>query len=594
MSPRTVGVESGLYVPALVRGEKVHLLVDTGATDTVLSYTFFYEISQEKRLKLTTRGSRVRTADGSLLQTIGGAYVEVQVGRTTLPLNIVFGNIGTMEGILGMDFLVPTRGCLDFNTMELKINGEKVRCTGNKGEQFCARVVVEKTTIVPPGHEAIVPGQLTGKVKVTGLCIMEHGQRGEIADKGMVMARSLVTAGDEVLPIRVFNPGRRQCVLRKGTMAGFLTSVAEDEVEETRSALPEVEDGHGVPEHLADLFHRSKEGVDVRYHTRIASLLRNFQDVFSTGDLDIGRTGLVRHRIETGDARPIRERPRRYPTQEQQEISRQVQAMLQNGIIEPSDSPWASNVVLVRKKDGTKRFCVDYRRLNSVTIKDAYPIPRIDDSLDTLSGSRWFSTLDLASGYWQVELDDEAKQKAAFVVRGGLYPLTFERLMEWVLAGLHWETLLVYLDDVIVFARTVEEELDRLEKMFQRLRKAGLKLKPKKCELFKQSVLYLGHVVSGDGVTTDPEKIRAVEEWPTPKTRKEVQSFLGLRERLKSRERSRSNGTFPFGYARSTGSRAYARGDTAVSNVDRSNGTLGTFALSVHGCPSGVGSGPIA
>lgn len=214
--------------------------------------------------------------------------------------------------------------------------------------------------------------------------------------------------------------------------------------------------------------------------------------------------------------------------------------MLEHDRIDPSDSPWSSNVVLVKKKDGSKRFCVDYRRLNHLTIKDSYPIPRIDDSLDALGGAKWFSTLDLASGYWQVELDEEAKKKSAFVVRGGLYswkvmpfglcnaPSTFERLMEQVLSELHWEVLLVYLDDVIVFAKTIDEELTRLGMVFQRLRKAGLKLKAKKCHLFRESVLYLGHVVSREGVSTDPEKIRAVKEWPTPTSVKDVQSFLGL------------------------------------------------------------------
>lgn len=214
--------------------------------------------------------------------------------------------------------------------------------------------------------------------------------------------------------------------------------------------------------------------------------------------------------------------------------------MLEHDRIDPSDSPWSSNVVLVKKKDGSKRFCVDYRRLNHLTIKDSYPIPRIDDSLDALGGAKCFSTLDLASGYWQVELDEEAKKKSAFVVRGGLYswkvmpfglcnaPSTFERLMEQVLSELHWEVLLVYLDDVIVFAKTIDEELTRLGMVFQRLRKAGLKLKAKKCHLFRESVLYLGHVVSREGVSTDPEKIRAVKEWPTPTSVKDVQSFLGL------------------------------------------------------------------
>lgn len=183
---------------------------------------------------------------------------------------------------------------------------------------------------------------------------------------------------------------------------------------------------------------------------------------------------------------------------------------------------------------------MDYRKLNNLTIKDGYPIPRIDDSLDTLGGARWFSTLDLASGYWQVELEEEAKKKSAFVVRGGLYswkvmpfglcnaPSTFERLMERVLRGLHWEVLLVYLDDVIVFAKTITEELARLGMVFQRFRQAGLKLKPKKCHLFRESFLYLGHVVSGEGISTDPEKILAVRDWPVPTSVKEVQSFLGL------------------------------------------------------------------
>ena len=183
---------------------------------------------------------------------------------------------------------------------------------------------------------------------------------------------------------------------------------------------------------------------------------------------------------------------------------------------------------------------MDYRKLNHVTVKDSYPIPRIDESLDSLSGAKCFSTLDLCSGYWQVELDQEAKEKSAFVVRGGLYqwtvipfglcnaPSTFERLMENVMAGLQWEVLLVYLDDIIVFGKTVEEEIQRLQMVFQRLRKAYLKLKPKKCALFQRKVLYLGHVVSSAGISTDPEKVQVIREWPTPRCLKEVQSFLGL------------------------------------------------------------------
>ena len=209
-------------------------------------------------------------------------------------------------------------------------------------------------------------------------------------------------------------------------------------------------------------------------------------------------------------------------------------------MIEKSTSPWASPIVLVKKKDGSTRFCIDYRRVNEVTIKDAYPLPRIEDTFDALHGAVWFSTLDLASGYWQVELDDEAKEKSAFAVSGGLYqwkvmpfglcnaPATFERLMERILTGLHWEILLVYLDNVIIYGKTFDEELQRLQTVFQRLRESKLKLKPKKCHLFQKKVAYLGHVVSAEGVATDPEKIEAVKCWPVPGNQTGVRSFLGL------------------------------------------------------------------
>ena len=213
--------------------------------------------------------------------------------------------------------------------------------------------------------------------------------------------------------------------------------------------------------------------------------------------------------------------------------------MLAEGIIEPSYSPWASPVVLVRKKDGSVRYCIDYRRLNAVTRKDSYPLPRIDDSLDSLGSAKYFSTLDLASGYWQVGLSPDAREKSAFCTTSGLYqfrvmpfglanaPATFQRLMERVLTGLHWEVCLVYLYDVIVFSKTWKGHLQRLDIVFQRMRAANLRLKPSKCHLLQKQVGYLGHIVS-EGVSTDPEKTRAVDDWPVPQGVSDVRSFLGL------------------------------------------------------------------
>jgi len=209
-------------------------------------------------------------------------------------------------------------------------------------------------------------------------------------------------------------------------------------------------------------------------------------------------------------------------------------------VIEPSSSPWSSPIVLVQKKDGTSRFCVDYRRLNDITHKDSYPLPRIDDTIEALSGVEWFSTLDLRSGYWQVPLDESSKEKTAFSTGRGLWqfkvmpfglcnaPATFERLMEQVLAGLPLSIALVYLDDILVPGHSFSHQLSNLRKVFERLRAAKLKLSPKKCLLFRREVKYLGHMVSKNGITPDPDKAEAVLSWPTPMSATEVKSFLGL------------------------------------------------------------------
>ena len=215
--------------------------------------------------------------------------------------------------------------------------------------------------------------------------------------------------------------------------------------------------------------------------------------------------------------------------------------MLNLGAIRPSNSPWASAIVLVRKKDGRLRFCIDLRRLNNRTIKDAYSLPKIESILDSLIGAQIFSTLDLKAGYLQVEMVEECKAYTAFTCGPlGFYecdtmpfgatnaPATFQRLMHECLGDLNMNWCIVYLDDIIIFSDTQEEHLKRLEAVFQKLAAAGLKLKPSKCFFFREEIEYLGHVVSGKGIATNPKKVETVTKWPTPKTVYDVRSFLGF------------------------------------------------------------------
>ena len=264
-------------------------------------------------------------------------------------------------------------------------------------------------------------------------------------------------------------------------------------------------------------------------------------DVFSKDDLDLGKCNILKHDIKITDPQPFKERYRRIPPYLYEEVKAHLQEMVEVGAIRRSFSPWASAVVLVRKKDGGLRFCIDLCKLNNRTVKDGYSLPCIEDTLDCLHGAVWFSTLDLKSGYWQVELEEDAKPLTAFTMGPlgfwecermpfGLTnaPATFQRLMESCLGELHLNWCIIYLDDIIVFSRTPEEHVHRLKAVISKLRAAGLKLKPAKCDLFKQQINYLGHVVSKEGVSTDPDKIAAVTEWPHPTTVTEVRSFLGF------------------------------------------------------------------
>jgi hypothetical protein len=279
---------------------------------------------------------------------------------------------------------------------------------------------------------------------------------------------------------------------------------------------------------------------DSDLHT-LRRIIKQRQNAWSMHDLDLGHTKLNQHYIRLTSDVPFKEAPRRVPPAMVEEVRQHLKEMLDLGVIRKSESAYSSGVVLVRKKDGRIRFCIDLRRLNNLTVKDAYALPRIDETLDTLSGAQWFSKLDLRSGYWQVELAEEDKHKTAFSVGNlGFYecnrmpmglsnaPATFQRLMETCMGDAHLTACLLFFDDILVYSKTLETHFERLDLVLGKLEQAGLKIRLDKTELLQRSVKFLGHVVSGEGVQTDPDKIRCVQEWPVPKTVKEVQSFLGF------------------------------------------------------------------
>jgi len=266
--------------------------------------------------------------------------------------------------------------------------------------------------------------------------------------------------------------------------------------------------------------------------------LGNFEKMFAKDYRDLGCCKLTFHEIKTIESKPIFMYPYRKSTPERELIKDEVRKMLDAKIIQPSKSPWAFPVVLIRKKDGSSKFCVDYRNLNKITIQDAFPLPRIDDILDRLAGSEWFSALDLKSGYWQVRVHYNSREKTAFSTPDGHYeflrlpfglknaPADFSRTMNRILGDLQF--VQIYLDDLTIHSGTFEEHLDHIEIVLERLGKINLKLNLDKCQWFQREIHILGHIVTKNSVLMDKAKIQAVSEMQPPKNVKQIQQYLGL------------------------------------------------------------------
>ena len=359
----------------------------------------------------------------------------------------------------------------------------------------------------------------------------------------VIAARALIESTGETIPVRLLNPCSTSSTVYKGTKIATLEEVSN--INTSIAAVGTTDPSTKPPSSdlsaaLRNIVSRSDTELNSSQQQALYNLLLQFQDIFAADQPDFGHTTAIKHQIDTGNSPPIKQRACRMPPIHHQEAQQLLQDMLSNDIIQPSSSPWASPVVLVKKKDGSLRFCIDYRKVNAVTRKDAYPFPRVDDALDALACCKWFATLDLLSGYWQVEVDPKDREKTAFTTYDGLFeflkmpfglcntPTTFQRLMDLVLAGLQWTNCLVYLDDLLIIGKSFEEHLQNLQLVFERLRRAGLKLKPSKCAVCQKEVMYLGHVVSSDGIATDPSKTDKVSNWPLPTSQREVKQFLGL------------------------------------------------------------------
>ena len=412
--------------------------------------------------------------------------------------------------------------------------------------------VVSKCTVPPFGHKAI-----HGKVNLVlhgyKMNVMTHGleKRSPSLPLGIDVQTVYATLADGSNRITVVlrNNTRDWIEIKKGMPIAWM--VATNEVPKVtnlfsakqtkeQSTLTEMERQDLLLEKL-DL--SGLEAWSQEQAEQAHSLLKEYHDIFSLEKRDMGHTNTTKHKIvlKDPDTPPFKEHFHRILPPQLDEVREHLKLMLDAGVIWPSNSPWCNAVVLVRKKDGSLHFCIDFRRLNSLTVKDSYPLPCICETLESLAGTAHYTTIDMNSGFWQVPMDEESKQYMAFTLGSmGLYecesmpfglcntPPTFQRLMLNCLGELNLTYCLIYLDDVIIFSRTEEEHLERIRVVFDRFCEHGLKLKPSKCEVFKTKINYLAHHISKRGVLPSKKNLEAIAQCPPPDTYTKVKSFVGL------------------------------------------------------------------
>ena len=566
----------------VVEGEEVLALLDTGSPVTILSLEYLLQLLARKRSSDTTPAQWRAMVEKRLqptnlkLHNYGGGQLPV-VRQTTVALlrgcYSVSATVQVQKGaptplLVGTDIL----SCLGFTLQQKDGDGTCVDLLQGQLQQeeqekqaaslpepgreltVCALQAVR----LPGRHGRLLPAQVDGSVGPRTLLFVPEGQL--VREENLQIAEAVVEPdSDGMLIVLLENHSCKPIVLEKGVVLGTLQEVEmpsnelavdkdeERQLQDLGGESPTVAKVDGTETLTDQRAQQVRESVIVDeanltpgQQRAIDELVEEYQDVFALDPRELGSTDLAMHVIDTGDSKPIKQAPRRMPFVLHQKVEEMTKQMLDAGVIRPSKSPWASPVVLVRKKDGSHRFCVDYRRLNAKTKMDVFPLPHIDDTLDLLSQTKFFTTLDLASGYWQVQMDSNSQEKTAFVTHSGLYefcvmpfglcnaPSTFQRLMEAVLSGLARECCMVYIDDILVTGREFEDHLSNLRKVLERLRSAGLKLKPQKCFFGSGQVEYLGYVVSRDGISADPKKVTAVRDFPPPHDVRALQSFLGL------------------------------------------------------------------
>ena len=473
--------------------------------------------------------------DGNPLSITGKTTLTFRLGTHSYTQLFYISKHISQSVILGRDFLIENQVVIRFDDHCIEINNETISL--EEDNYMMSLVKLTNTIVIPPQSSMLCYARARNnqRIDTSESYLVSAINTGSIADEpGLTITNCVVKLGQtNKFPINIVNFTNKHYKLKKGYMIGKIEPIAK--IQTLRSSLLTDD------ETSTDVESPSFDHLTPEQDKALSDLINRNRDLFAATDKDLGRTNLVEMNIELTDPNPIKLPPYRIPLNKRHIIDKAVDELLDAKIIRPSNSPYSFPVVLINKaKDNSVRFCIDYRRLNSITKKISYPLEHIDDILASLGQCKYFSSLDLKSGYYQIGMAEQDKEKTAFVSHRGLFefnvlsfglcngPAKFSQLMSIVLNGIKNEYAIAYLDDVIVFSKTFDEHLIHLQDVLDRLRKANLRLKLAKCSFLKPELLYLGHIVNADGIKPNPEKVEVMRKMQPPTNVKGVRSFIGM------------------------------------------------------------------
>ena len=515
----------------------VQALVDTGAMISCISHNLLNKIPNKCITKVTPRFEAVKGVGGHIHRVLSCVRLPfVTHGQHfTHTFHVLDGHHSL---ILGMDFLEPKKAQIDLASNRLSLEGNIILPLGPLSDQS-SLVRTTSTQVIPPYAVSCVQVRVSRSYEEP--ILIEPTQSMLDSGKQCQVVATLGQPREENSPLtcRVVNRSKTHVTLPAGFTVGIARRLSPAQVMRIVEDSPDVVSLKQTNQFKPKVVNPELSVSDTR---KMEDFLTANSDVFALDMSQLGCTHRMEHTIDTGDAPPKTMRFYRASPKVRQEIDDQIGLLLEQGFIEPSTSEWTSPVVLVKKKDGSFRFAVDYRQLNAVTRPMNFPLPRLEDIWDAIgeSHAKIYSVIDLASGFWQMPVAQNSREKTSFVTQTGQFqwtrmpfglrnaPISFQKLMSQVFSGLTYKTVIVFMDDIICFSRDVNSHIRDLSQVFDRLRSANLRAKPSKCVFGANSVKYLGHILSSTGILPDPTKTKVIDNFPVPRNQKHVRSFLGI------------------------------------------------------------------